>query len=126
MNQNPQFAVSRSSLVNVNAKWAFIRYKFITDEVTGGFCGNPQWNDNFIIYISTPAGSGGTFTNFHGSMNELGCNAFDANGETNWYILWLNLKDHPTGVDIQFEVQVANVGDQLFQSIICGEPGLLV
>ena len=57
---------------------AFIRYRFITAEVPGGYFGS-QYNDYFSITIRADTGASATM--FH-SMNELGIGAFDSSGAT--------------------------------------------
>lgn len=62
------------------SKTAYIRYRFITAEVPGGYFGT-QYNDYFSVTIRVDNGAYATVSH---SMNELGIGAFDAAGATQW------------------------------------------
>ncbi|KAL0942061.1 uncharacterized protein CTRU02_204824 [Colletotrichum truncatum] len=64
---------------------AYIKYKFITSEVPGGYFGS-QYNDYYSITIRSNTGAFVTVTN---SMNALGLGAFDSSGATDWFTLSL-------------------------------------
>jgi hypothetical protein len=90
-------------------KTAFIRYKFQTDEVPGGYFGT-QYNDYFSITMRSDKGA---YTSSTNSMNALGLGAFDGSGATQWYTLELDVE----GADaVQFDIGVSNVADALYQS----------
>lgn len=91
------------------SKTAFIRYRFITAEVPGGYFGT-QYNDYFSITIRADTGASATV--FH-SMNELGIGAFDSSGATQWSTLQLSI---PKAKGVQFDVAVSNVADNLLDS----------
>ncbi|MCJ1251268.1 hypothetical protein MMC30_008499 [Trapelia coarctata] len=91
------------------SKTAYIRYRFITSEVPGGYFGT-QYNDYFRVTIRADTGAFATVTH---SMNELGLGAFDSIGATQWYTLQLQI---PKAKAIQFDVAVSNVADALLDS----------
>ena len=87
----------------------YIRYKFQTDEVPGGYFGT-QSNDYYSIIIRSNTGGYATVTN---SMNGLGIGAFDAPGATQWYVFSF---DTDGATVTQFDVGVSNVVDNLLPS----------
>jgi len=91
-------------------KSVFIKYKFQTVEVPGGYFGT-QYNDYFIISIRSNTGSSAAISR---SMNELGLGAFDAAGATDWYTLILPTEESTEWVD--FNIGVSNVADNLLDS----------
>jgi hypothetical protein len=93
-------------------KTVYIKYKFQTNEVPGGFFGT-KYNDYYIITIRSNTGGYAAVTR---SMNALGIGAFDSGGNTDWYTLFL-----PTVTNtewVEFDVSVANVADNLYDSQI--------
>ena len=93
-------------------KTVYIRFKFVTSEVPGGYFGS-QYNDYFIVTIRSDTGALATMTN---SMNALGLGAFDANGATDWMQLTLSVASNTKSV--QFDIGVSNVADNLLDSQI--------
>lgn len=67
-------------------KTVFIKYKFQTNEVPGGYFGT-EYNDYYVITIRSDTGGYAAVTH---SMNELGIGTFDAAGNTDWYTLYLS------------------------------------
>jgi hypothetical protein len=61
------------------AKTVYIKYKFQTNEVPGGYFGT-QYNDYYIVSIRSNTGG---YASVSHSMNELGLGAFDTGGNTN-------------------------------------------
>lgn len=92
-------------------KTAYIKYRFITEEVPGGYFGT-QFNDYYSVTIrSYPTGAYATVTN---SMNQLGLGAFDTSGATQWYTLALSV---PAKTEyVEYNIGVSNVADSLLQS----------
>jgi hypothetical protein len=91
-----------------------IRYRFITSEVPGGFFGS-QFNDYFRVSLRSQRARG--FACESNSMNGLGLAAFDyTSGATNWRNVTLQV--NPQGDVIQIDVSVANVEDELFDSLV--------
>jgi hypothetical protein len=75
-----------------NSTSVYVRYKFVTSEVPGGFFGT-QFNDYFSVTIRSQSGY---YTTISKSMNALGLGAFDyASGATNWYTLKLEVSKDP-------------------------------
>ena len=104
---------SRYFTSEANSTAIYVRYKFITSEVPGGFFGS-QYNDYFSVVIRSESGQ---FRIASQSMNGLGLGAFDfASGETDWFTLTLPLTGTPELIRI--DVGVANVGDDLYQSSV--------
>ena len=97
-------------------KSVYIKYKFQTAEVPGGYFGT-QFNDYFIVSI--PANTGGS-TAISRSMNELGLGAFDPSGATDWFTLTLPLPPAPAPKTdwVEFNVGVSNVADNKLDSQI--------
>lgn len=93
-------------------KTVYIKYKFQTDEVPGGYFGT-EYNDYYVITIRSDTGGYAAVTH---SMNELGIGAFDADGNTDWYTLLLSTPDNTQWVE--FDVGVSNVVDNLYDSQI--------
>jgi hypothetical protein len=101
--------VSSSINLTTFAKTAYVRYKFVTEEVPGGFFGT-IYNDYFSVTIRSDIGGYATVTN---SMNALGLGAFDSAGATQWYTLSLDVTGAHT---VDFDIAVSNVADALYQS----------
>ncbi|KAL2120821.1 hypothetical protein VTJ04DRAFT_4848 [Mycothermus thermophilus] len=93
-------------------KSVYIKYKFLTYEVPGGYFGT-QYNDYFIVSIRSNTGAS---TAVSRSMNELGRGAFDANGATDWYTLILPTDEVTEWVN--FNVGVSNVADNKYGSAV--------
>nr|XP_036587285.1 uncharacterized protein CTRU02_03058 [Colletotrichum truncatum]KAF6798016.1 hypothetical protein CTRU02_03058 [Colletotrichum truncatum] len=94
---------------------AYIKYKFITSEVPGGYFGS-QYNDYYSITIRSNTGAFVTVTN---SMNALGLGAFDSSGATDWFTLSLPV---PSNTDsVRYDVGVSNVADNLLDSQVVVE-----
>ncbi len=105
--------ISRTFMTEKNSTSAYVRYKFITEEVPGGYFGS-IFNDYFTVTIRS---QGGSYESLSQSMNGLGLGAFDnASGETNWYTLKLKVSAEPEL--IQVDVGVSNVGDAAYQSAV--------
>jgi hypothetical protein len=94
--------VSKTFMTEENSTTVYVRYKFVTSEVPGGFFGT-QFNDYFSVTIRSQSGY---YTTISQSMN--------ASGATNWYTLKLEVSKDPEL--IQVDVGVANVGDSAYQS----------
>ncbi len=108
---------SLSYTIVKSTKSAFIKYKFQTEEVPGGYFGT-QYNDYFSITIRSDAGD---YVAVVHSMNELGLGSFDSAGATRWSTLTLDLNEAQL---VQFDVAVSNVADGLLQSqVIVDEVG---
>lgn len=93
-------------------KTFYIKFKFITSEVPGGYFGS-QFNDHFILTIRSDTGPLATMIN---SMNALGLGAFDSNGATDWMQLTLSVPSNCKSA--QFDIGVSNVADSLLNSQI--------
>ena len=117
----PGFAISTSEEVlqmatrifttESNAASVYVRYRFVTSEVPGGFFGS-IFNDYFVVTIRSEKGLYQTLSQ---SMNGLGLGAFNySTGATSWYTLKLQVS--PESQQIQVDVGVSNVGDGLYQS----------
>ena len=91
-------------------KTVFIKYKFQTNEVPGGYFGT-QFNDYYVVSIRSNTG-GSTSTSR--SMNALGLGAFDSSGATDWMQLQMNVS--PQTEWVEFNVGVANVADGAYDS----------
>ena len=104
-------SVSRTFTTEQDTTAVKIRYRFVTSEVPGGYCGQ-QWNDYFRVAIRSQQGGG--YVSEANSMNGLGCGAFNAAGETDWREITLVVDKK--GDTIQVDAAVANVGDGLFDS----------
>lgn len=91
-------------------KSVFIKYKFQTAEVPGGYFGT-QYNDYFIVSIRSNTGSSIAISR---SMNELGLGAFDAGGATDWYTLTFGTEEKTEWVN--FNIGVSNVADNILDS----------
>jgi hypothetical protein len=101
---------SSTFIVDKGAKAVFIKYRFVTTEVPGGYFGS-QFNDYFSITIRSDSGAALAYTN---SMNALGLGAFDEEGSTPYFTLTMSLPPNTSYVD--YIVGVSNVVDNLFQS----------
>ncbi len=104
-------SISRTFTTAADTTAVKIRYRFITSEVPGGYCGS-QWNDYFRVSIRSQLGGGNAGE--ANSMNGLGCGAFNGAGETNWREVILPVDK--SGDTIQVDAGVANVGDALYDS----------
>ncbi|KAK4441949.1 hypothetical protein QBC34DRAFT_314123 [Podospora aff. communis PSN243] len=91
-------------------KSVFIKYKFQTDEVPGGYFGT-QYNDYYVVSIRSNTGASKAISQ---SMNALGLGSFDSIGATNWFTLTLDTDDQTEWVN--FDVGVSNVADNRYQS----------
>lgn len=108
--EGPQ-RVSRTFQAPVGALETYVRYKFISSEIPGGYFGT-QFNDSYSISIRTqnPA-TGVTDTQ---SINGLGLSNFDANGATDWRQVSIPLSGN--GDTVQVDLSVSNVADGAFDS----------
>jgi hypothetical protein len=112
---NGQYTIQMASAnpkVYPFTKTVYIKYKFQTNEIPGGFFGT-QYNDYYIITIRSDTGG---YASVSHSMNELGLGAFDAGGNTDWYTLFLPASTNTKWVE--FDVGVSNVVDNLYDSQI--------
>jgi hypothetical protein len=91
-------------------KSVYIKYKFQTDEVPGGYFGT-KYNDYYIVTIRSNTGNAITVSH---SMNELGLGAFDGSGATDFFTL--NMPVDPKTEWVAFDVGVSNVADNLLDS----------
>ncbi|MBL8745074.1 MAG: hypothetical protein JNK58_01820, partial [Phycisphaerae bacterium] len=105
-------SVSRTFVSKPGVRTARVRYRFITSEIPGGYCGS-IYNDYYSVSIRALAGAA---TSDSASMNSLGCAAFDAQGKTAWKELTLPVAEQ--GDVVQVDVSVANVGDGAFDSSV--------
>ncbi|KAL9039043.1 MAG: hypothetical protein Q9214_005036, partial [Letrouitia sp. 1 TL-2023] len=105
-------SASGSFKVHPSTKTAYIKYKFITSEVPGGFFGT-RYNDYYSVTIRSNTGAYVTVSN---SMNALGLGAFDAGGATDWFTLSLEVPANTKSVD--YNVGVSNVADNLYDSSV--------
>ncbi|KAJ9656217.1 hypothetical protein H2201_008608 [Coniosporium apollinis] len=102
-----------SFLVHPFTKTAYIKYKFVTSEVPGGYFGS-KFNDYYSITIRSDTGAYVSATN---SMNALGLGAFDYNsGSTAEFTLTLSVPANTKSVS--YDVGVANVGDSAYDSSV--------
>ncbi|KAK2032009.1 hypothetical protein LX32DRAFT_726218 [Colletotrichum zoysiae] len=108
-------SAAKSFPVHPFTKSAYIKYKFVTSEVPGGYFGT-QYNDYYSITIRSNTGAFVTVTN---SMNALGLGAFDAAGATDWYTLSLPVPSDTESV--RYDVGVSNVADALYDSQVIVE-----
>ncbi|KAK4220956.1 hypothetical protein QBC38DRAFT_493060 [Podospora fimiseda] len=96
-------------------KSVYIKFKFQTDEVPGGYFGS-RFNDYFVVTIRSNTGGSASLSR---SMNELGLGAFDASGATDWFTLQLDTEE---GVDwVNFNIGVSNVFDSAYDSQVIVE-----
>lgn len=99
-------------------KTVFIKYKFQTDEVPGGYFGT-EFNDSYRIIIRSDKND---IASESQRMNQMGRGAFDPSGSTDW--LTLQMAVDPATSWVQFDVGVQNVVDNLYQSqIVVGALG---
>lgn len=134
-------SISRTFKINPGTKNVTVRFRFITSEVPGGYCGT-KYNDYYSVTVRSQSGSGAIAENQ--SMNGIGCNAFDSAGGIAWrqvslpvgtgqgtvqenttvadphagQITWreFSLPVSADGDTVQADITVANVGDGLYQS----------
>ena len=90
-----------------------VRYRFATEEVPGGFCGS-EYNDGFSVSILV---EGRPVTNFTSSMNELGCNAFNASGQSAWRELAAEVPSDGSA-RVKIVARVSNIRDEFYQSAV--------
>ncbi|KAH0565383.1 hypothetical protein GP486_001217 [Trichoglossum hirsutum] len=112
---NGQFdlqTANNSFPVHPFTKTAYIKYKFVTAEVPGGYFGS-QFNDYYSVTIRSDTGAFVTVTN---SMNALGLGAFDASGATDWFTLTLGVPANTKSVE--YNIGVSNVADNLLDSSV--------
>jgi hypothetical protein len=89
----------------------YVEYRFITQEIPGGYFGT-QFNDYFSITLRSSTGNYRTVSQ---SMNGLGLGAFDfQSGTTAWMNLTMQVGPQPE--EIEIVIGVSNVVDNLFQS----------
>lgn len=104
-----------------DTRFVSVRYRFITSEVPGGYFGS-RYNDYFSISIRGDKTK--EIAHEINSMNGLGLGAFDVNGATQWRkVILPRSLDKNTGTattleTIQVDIAVANVADDLYDSMI--------
>jgi hypothetical protein len=103
--------ISRTFQTDPDVSAVRLRYRFVTEEVPGGYFGS-QFDDYFSVSIRSQQGGGSVFD--VNSMNGLGLGAFDAAGSTAWRDA--TLKVDVNGDVIKVDIGVANVFDALFDS----------
>jgi hypothetical protein len=108
--EGPQ-TISRTFQIQPGTQNVRVRYRFITEEVPGGYFGT-QFNDYFNVSIRSRTG-GGVVTE-SASMNGLGLAAFDSRGATAWRQTTLPVS--VVGDTVQVDLTVANVSDGLLDS----------
>ena len=111
-------SVSRTFNVGDGVTEVKVRYRFQTNEVPGGYYGD-KWNDFFFINIRTNTyGSFDSQPMVMAAMNDFQLADFDqSTGEMAWEELSLVLPTASTPI-VQVDVGVANVGDDLFDSLV--------
>ncbi len=118
-------SVSRTFQVAPGTSAITIRYRYVTDEIPGGFFGS-QYNDSF--FISARSLNAGGAVSYSNTMNGLGLNAFDADGSTAWRTLSLPVAQ--SGDIVQVDATVTNVSDGAYDSQVIiddvAEPSLSV
>ena len=109
-----QVRSSRTFVVAEGISCVSVRYKFVTEEVPGGYFGS-KYNDYFSVSIRAKySGKSIKETN---SMNGLGLDAFDfSSGSTDWRELKLELD--ADGDTIRVDLTVANVADGALDSYV--------
>ena len=109
--EGPQ-SISRTFETKPGTLRVTIRYRFQTSEIPGGYYGT-KYNDSFDISMRTQeAGS----VEVSETMNDLGREAFDDAGWTDWYKTKLRVNEE--GDVVQIDASVSNVGDGLFDSAL--------
>lgn len=108
--EGPQ-KVSRTFQAPVGMIDAYLRYKFISSEIPGGYYGT-QFNDSYSISIRTQNPATGTTDGQ--SINGLPLSTFDANGSTDWRQVSIPLSGN--GDTVQVDLSVSNVADGAFDS----------
>lgn len=109
-------------LIPQGVDFAVLTYRFITQEVPGGFFGT-EFNDFFEVSltISPPSGDARTDkVSVSNSILGLDLGAFNADGETGVYKLSIDIADK-AGQFLTVAAGVANAVDNAFQSAICGD-----
>lgn len=109
--EGPQ-SMSRTFVVKPGTSSVSVRYRFVTEEVPGGYFGS-EYNDYFSLTIRSKSGQSVTESN---TMNGLGLAAFDAVGSTAWKTL--KLKVDKADESIQVDFTVANVADGYLDSVL--------
>ena len=114
--EGPQ-SISRTFQIKEGTKSISVRYRFITSEIPGGFCGT-RFNDYFNVLYGALQRVG-RHRKAIVCMNGLGCGAFDSQGRTAWREISLPVDQSAnrlSGDSIQVDITVANVGDGAFDS----------
>lgn len=109
-----EWTISRTFRTQPGMTDVRIRYRFITNEVPGGYFGS-QYNDYFKVRLRSQNGGGNESEK--NSMNGLGLAAFNpANGATRWRDVRLPVASN--GDTVQVEISVANVADPFYDSAV--------
>jgi hypothetical protein len=106
-------SISRTFQTKPGTKSVTVRYRFITSEVPGGYFGT-EFNDYFSVSVRSQ-NAGGQIAESN-SMNGLGLGAFDPSGATAWRETTLSVNED--GDTVQVDLEVANVEDELFDSLL--------
>lgn len=88
-----------------------LRYRFKTNEVFNGY-EDTAYDDSYLISYRTSSGKAGSVSN---SVRSLSKAAFDKNGISNW--MTFNIDNAP-GDTVELFLQVNNVGDDLYDSLL--------
>jgi hypothetical protein len=113
LGEGPQ-NISRTFITGAGTQNVKIRYRFVTEEVPGGYFGS-QYNDYYRIQLRTK--TGGLIESELKSMNGLGLEAFDyGSGSTAWKELSIPVSN--SGDIIQIDLEVANIADGFLDSYI--------
>ena len=105
-----------------NIGCAVLSYRFLTDEIPGGFFGT-EFNDFFEVSITSAPPSGdprADEVSAADSILGLGLGAFSVDGATNTFTLSLDVTNK-SGHFVTFGVGVGNAIDNLFDSAICAD-----
>ena len=106
--------ISRVFKAPAGATMVHIRYRFVTEEVPGGYFGS-KFNDFFSVSLRSL--NRGSVATEAGTMNGLGLAAFDENGSTAWRSALLPLSVAAAEV-VAVDITVGNVEDDLFDSCV--------
>jgi len=106
-----QQSISRTFLVEPGVKSVTVRYRFVTNEVPGGWYGS-EFNDFYNVTLRTA----NDFIHVGNSMNGLGLAAFDWAGATGWFEPELQMPEQ--GGILQVDLAVANVADGFLNSYL--------
>ena len=101
------FEVSDASVDGV-----LVRYRFITEEVPGGFYGS-QFNDYYSVVVRGQ--NAGSVVADSRSMNSFPLSAYNLNGSTTWMEIRLDVEPVET---VQVDLLVANARDDYLQSYV--------